>query len=146
MQAIMRLQHSMKASCMAGSIGIMVQVMPSAVMVQVIRHIIIGIGIIIGMPWGIMPIGIMPIWAPGIMPPIGMAPCIGIGMGMGMGICIIMGICIGVAAVIGVVLGLVRWRGATARSRRGQRRIARRHRFPPSAWRHCATSRTNRLQ
>jgi hypothetical protein len=51
--------------------------MPVAVILQVILHIIMGIGImppIIGMPWGIM--FIMP--PMGIMPPIGMFMFIGI--------------------------------------------------------------------
>jgi hypothetical protein len=93
---VMRLQNSMNMSFDASSIGIISQTMPPAVILQVIRHIIIGIGImpvIIGiMPFmGIMPfivIGfIMPIM--GIIPPImlfiiGMPPII---MGMA-GICI----------------------------------------------------------
>src|SRR5207244_2225590 len=87
---IMRLQHSMNMSFDASSIGIISQTMPSAVILQVILHIMTGIGImpcIIGM--GIIPfiIGIIPFLLgiippmPGIMPPImlfiiGMPPII----------------------------------------------------------------------
>jgi hypothetical protein len=63
--AIIFVQHSMNISLDIPSIGIMVQVMPSGVISQVIRPIIIGIGIICmgimpGIPIGIIPIGI---WA-----------------------------------------------------------------------------------
>src|SRR6266536_803850 len=91
---IMRLQHSMNMSFDASSIGIISQTMPLAVILQVILHIMTGIGImpcIIGI--GIIPfiIGIMPPIMPfimgiippmpGIMPPImlfiiGMPPII----------------------------------------------------------------------
>lgn len=69
---IMRLQHSMNMSLSMPSIGVISQVMPSAVMVHFIVPIIIGI--IIGMP----PIGMEPII--GIIIPfiIGMPPIIGI--------------------------------------------------------------------
>lgn len=84
---IMRSQHSMNMSFMAASIGAISQVMPVGVIVQVILHIIIGIGI---MPFiiGIMLfiIGIMaPIICIGIMPAIigmviGDIACIGIAL------------------------------------------------------------------
>lgn len=84
---IMRSQHSMNMSFMAASIGTISQVMPVGVIVQVILHIIIGIGI---MPFiiGIMLfiIGIMaPIICIGIMPAIigmviGDIACIGIAL------------------------------------------------------------------
>ena len=84
--AIMRLQYSMNMSFDMSSIGIISQTMPVAVILQVILHIIMGIGImppIIPMPWGIMFImpfiGIIP-W--GIIPPI---------IGMFMGIMPLMG-------------------------------------------------------
>jgi len=72
------LQHCIIMSFIAGSIGVISQVMPSAVMVQDILHIIIGIIMPpIGIPpiIGIMPfiIGIIP-FIIGIMPP----PIIGI--------------------------------------------------------------------
>lgn len=84
---IMRSQHSMNMSFMDASIGIISQVMPFGVIVQVILHIII-----IGMPImdimlaiiGMFIIGIMPaIIGFGIMPPIigmliGIMACIGI--------------------------------------------------------------------
>ncbi|MEJ0097122.1 MAG: hypothetical protein WDM84_03215 [Bauldia sp.] len=72
------------------SIGIISQTMPVAVIVQVILHIIMGIGImppIIGMPWGIMFIIMPPIG----IPPIGIAPWGIIAPIMGM---FIIGICI----------------------------------------------------
>lgn len=71
---IMRLQHSMNMSLSMPSIGFISQVMPSAVIVQFIMPIIIGI-IIIGMPP--ICIGIPPIM--GIIMPfiIGMPPIIG---------------------------------------------------------------------
>ena len=77
--AIMRLQYSMNMSEAMPSIGVISHIMPLAVILQVMVHIIIGIGImppIIGMPgiimpfiipWGIMPPIIGIIW--GIMPP-----------------------------------------------------------------------------
>ena len=92
--AIMRLQYSMNMSFDMSSIGIISQTMPVAVILQVILHIIMGIGImppIIPIPWGIMFImpfiGIMP-W--GIIPPIigmfmGIMPLIGMFI---IGICI----------------------------------------------------------
>ncbi len=78
---IMRLQQSMNISGDMPSIGIISQVMPVGVMVQVILAIIIGMGIGIIPP--IIPfiigIGIMPpIMGIGIMPFIGMPPIIGI--------------------------------------------------------------------
>ena len=60
---IMRWQHSMNMSFMAASIGVISQVMPAGVMVQVILHIIIGMGImlfIMGIIAPIICIGIMP--------------------------------------------------------------------------------------
>lgn len=71
---IMRLQHSMNMSLSMPSIGFISQVMPSAVMVQDIMPIIIGIimPFIMGMP---PIIGIMPFIIPFIM---GMPPIIGI--------------------------------------------------------------------
>jgi len=60
---VMRWQHSMNMSFMAASIGAISQVMPVGVMVQVILHIIIGIGImlfIMGIIAPIICIGIMP--------------------------------------------------------------------------------------
>ena len=75
---IMRSQHSMNMSFMAASIGAISQVMPVGVIVQVILHIIIGIGI---MPFII---GIM-LFIIGIMPAIigmviGDIACIGIAL------------------------------------------------------------------
>lgn len=71
---IMRLQHSMNMSLSMPSIGFISQVMPSAVIVQDIMPIIIGIimPFIMGMP---PIIGIMPFIIPFIM---GMPPIIGI--------------------------------------------------------------------
>src|SRR5258707_6867109 len=81
--AVMRLLASMNIAFDASSSGIISQTMPLAVILQVILHIMTGIGImpdIIGM--GIIPfiIGIMP-FIMGIMPPImlfimGMPPII----------------------------------------------------------------------
>lgn len=71
--AIMRLQHSIIMSVDASSIGVISQTMPVAVILQVILHIIIGIGIAMpGIPPAIgMPIiGIMPFIIIGLMPPI----------------------------------------------------------------------------
>jgi hypothetical protein len=79
---IMRLQQSMNISLDMPSIGIISQVMPLSVMVQVILAIIIGMGI---MPFiGIMLpiIGIMP-----FIMPMGIMFCIGIMAGIGI-ICI----------------------------------------------------------
>lgn len=102
---IMRSQHSLNMSIDMPSIGIISQVMPVLVMVQVIMHIIMGIGI--------MP----PIM--GIMPPImGMPPIIGI-MPFIIGIC--MGICIGMdimgIEVMGVLQGSCSFRAASRRNR-----------------------------
>lgn len=78
---IMFWQHCMNASFIDASIGAISQVMPFGVMVQVIRHIIIGIAMP-GMPpiIGIAIIGIMPPIIIGFMPPIigVMPPIIGI--------------------------------------------------------------------
>src|SRR5438105_3910525 len=60
---VMRLQHSMNMSFDMSSIGIISQTMPLAVILQVILHIMTGIGI---MPFII---GIMP-FIIGIIPPI----------------------------------------------------------------------------
>src|SRR5437016_3197016 len=64
---IMRLQYSMNMSFDMSPIGVISQTMPPAVILQVILHIIIGIGI--------MPdiIGIMP-FIIGIIPPMGIIP------------------------------------------------------------------------
>ena len=73
--AIILAQYSANISRDMPSMGIMVQVMPSGVMAQVIRHIMMGMGMEIGIMgimlgiWPGMPIGI------GIIPPI-----IGIGI------------------------------------------------------------------
>ncbi len=70
---IMFWQHCMNMSFMEASIGVISQVMPFGVIVQVILHIIIGIGIAMpGIPPAIgMPIiGIMPFIIIGLMPPI----------------------------------------------------------------------------
>lgn len=85
---IMRLQHSMNMSLSMPSIGIISQVMPSAVILQVMVHIIIGIpmppiiGIIMPFIMGMPPIiGIMPFIIIGFMPAIMgfiMPPIIGI--------------------------------------------------------------------
>jgi hypothetical protein len=97
---IICLQHCIIISFMAGSIGMISQVMPSAVIVQVILAIIIGI---------IMPfIGIPPImgFIMGIMPPpiigfiIGIIPPI-IGFIMGI-IPPVIGMGIGIVAVIAI--------------------------------------------
>ncbi|MCX5571538.1 MULTISPECIES: hypothetical protein [Kaistia] len=79
---IMRLQQSMNMSLDMPSIGIISQVMPLSVMVQVIFAIIIGMGIMppIGIILPIM--GIMPF----IMPMPGIMFCIGIGIMAGIGI------------------------------------------------------------
>jgi hypothetical protein len=78
--AIMRSQHSRNMSMDMPSIGIISQVMPVLVMLQVIFAIIIGIGI--------MPIGIIPPIM-GIMPFImGIPPIIGIGIGIMAGIAV----------------------------------------------------------
>ncbi|MCX5578458.1 hypothetical protein OSH12_09255 [Kaistia terrae] len=79
---IMRLQQSMNISFDMPSIGIISQVMPLSVMVQVILVIIMGIGIM--PPIGIMLpiIGIMPF----IMPIPGIMFCMGIGIMAGIGI------------------------------------------------------------
>ncbi|WP_249122888.1 MULTISPECIES: hypothetical protein [unclassified Bradyrhizobium] len=75
---VMFWQHCMNASFMAGSIAVISQDMPLAVMVQVTLHIIIGMAMpgippIIGMPI----IGIMPFIIIGDMPPIiGIMVCI----------------------------------------------------------------------
>jgi hypothetical protein len=85
--AIMRSQHSRNMSMDMPSIGIISQVMPVLVMLQVIFAIIIGIGI---MPIGIIPpiMGIMP-FIMGIMPFItGIPPIIGIGIGIMAGIAV----------------------------------------------------------
>lgn len=68
-------QHCITMSFMAASMAVISQVMPVSVMVQVVRHIIIGVGIVIGiMPaidimgfiigfiiMGIMPMPVIPI-------------------------------------------------------------------------------------
>jgi hypothetical protein len=87
---IMRWQHSMNMSFMAASIGVISQVMPVGVIVQVILHIIIGIGIMLFI------IGIM-LFIIGIMPPI---ICIGI-------MPAIIGMVIGDIACIGIALLMV---------------------------------------
>ncbi len=85
---IICLQHCIIMSFMAGSIGVISHFMPSAVMVQFILHIIMGIII---MP----PIGIPPIM--GIPPIIGIIPDImGFIIAFVIGIGIIAGIAIGV--------------------------------------------------
>jgi hypothetical protein len=74
---IMRLQASMNMSFEVSSIGVISQTIPSAVILQVILHIMTGIGI---MPdiIGIMPfMGIMP-FIIGIMPDMGIIPIPGI--------------------------------------------------------------------
>jgi len=100
--AIMRSQHSMNMSFMESLMGIISHFMPVGVMVQVILHIIIGIG-------GIMPIiGMFIGIFMGIMPPI---------MGNGIGIMFpIMGMFIGIIVVMAAVIaGLLEI--VTARSR-----------------------------
>jgi hypothetical protein len=69
---IMRLQHSMNMSLSMPSIGIISQVMPSAVILQVMVHIIIGIPMppIIGIIMPFIIIGFMPAIMGFIMPPI----------------------------------------------------------------------------
>jgi hypothetical protein len=82
--AIMRSQHSRNMSIDMPLIGVISQVMPVLVMLQVIVAIIIGIGI---MPMGIIPpiIGIIPFI-------IGMPPIIGMGIGIMAGIAVIGGV------------------------------------------------------
>lgn len=75
-------QHSMMASFMDASIGWISQVMPLAVIVQVIFAIIIGI---------IPPMGIMPFM--GIMPPIGIAIIMDVGI-------------IDIWGIIGIIAGI----------------------------------------
>lgn len=92
-------QHCMNMSFMAGSIGIISQVMPVGVIVQVVLHIIIGImppmpviGFIMGFIPGIMPIGIIAFiigFIIGIMPIIGM---------------FIIGIAVGIVGMVGIVM------------------------------------------
>lgn len=78
---IMRLQHSMNMSLDMSSIGVISQTMPSAVILQVILAIIIGI----------------------IMPPIGiMLPIMGIIMPF-MGMPLIIGFIIGIPLIIGIM-------------------------------------------
>lgn len=96
--AVMRSQHSVNISIDMPSIGIISQVMPVLVMVQVTLHIIIGMDIgiiepIIGIMPGMPPIGII---MPGIIEPIMgfiMPPIIGFIIGMGIIIgCIFMAV------------------------------------------------------
>lgn len=89
------LQHCIIMSFMAGSMGMISQVMPLAVMEQVILHIIIGIGM---PPICIPPIGMPPIM--GIMPL--MAFIMGI-IAFIMGIMAFMGFIIGIMAGIAIV-------------------------------------------
>ncbi len=84
---IICLQHCIIMSFMAGSIGMISQVMPLAVMVQVILHIIIGI----------------------IMPPIGIPPIMGFIMGIMPFIIGIIGFIIGIMLPvigIGIIAGI----------------------------------------
>ena len=90
------LQHCISMSFMAGSMGLISQVMPSPVMVQVILHIIIGIG----MP----PIGIPPII--GIMLPGIMAFIIGI-IAFIIGIMALIGFIMGIIAGIGIAIAFI---------------------------------------
>jgi len=81
------LQHCISMSFMAGSMGLISQVMPSPVMVQVILHIIIGI----------------------IMPPIGIPPIIGMEppiIGIIAFIIGIMGFIMGIMLLIGIIAGI----------------------------------------
>ncbi len=89
---IICLQHCIIMSFMAGSIGMISHVMPFAVMVQVILHIIIGI---------IMP----PImgFIIDIMPAIGIPPIIGIMDIMGF----IMVFVIGIGIMAGIAIGFI---------------------------------------
>jgi len=82
---IMRWQHSMNMSFMDGSIGVISQLMPAGVIVQVTLHIIIPMGIvppIIGIGMDIIGMDIIGIMEPGIIPvmpiAIGTIACIGI--------------------------------------------------------------------
>ncbi len=68
---IMFWQHCINMSFMEASIGVISQVMPFGVMVQVILHIIMGIGIpMLGAPIIVPIMGIMPFIIIGFMPPI----------------------------------------------------------------------------
>ncbi len=89
---IICLQHCIIMSFMAGSIGVISHVMPFAVMVQFILHIIIGI--------------IMPPIMGFIMPAIGIPPIIGIIdiMGFIMGIMVF---CIGIGIMAGIAIGFI---------------------------------------
>ena len=74
-------------SICAGSIGIILQTMPSLVISMVIRHIMGRMPIIMGMGIGIMPgIGLIPFIMEPIMPGIIIGMGIVIGMAMGIGI------------------------------------------------------------
>ena len=81
---IMFWQHCMNMSFMEASMGVISQVMPFGVIVQVILHIIMGIGIAIpGIPpiIGMLIIGIMPFIIIGFMPPIIGIICIAVFIG-----------------------------------------------------------------
>lgn len=68
---IMFWQHCMNMSFMEASMGVISQVMPFGVMVQVILHIIKGIGIpMLGVPMIVPIMGIMPFIIIGFTPPI----------------------------------------------------------------------------
>ncbi|MGO1078365.1 hypothetical protein ACTOWL_22690 [Inquilinus sp. CA228] len=92
--AIIRRQASVNISMLMPSIGIISQVMPVGVVLQVILHIMTGIMppiiAIWGIIWGIMP-GIIPDIMLGIMPIIGIMPCI------------IWGIMFGIMPIIGFI-------------------------------------------